>query len=343
MTAAGIALPTQAVDRYLRQHASGLGAVADVRKFDLGQSNPTFLVVTDVGRYVLRAKPAGRLLKSAHAIDREFQVLNALHGTTVPVPKPIHYCSDESAIGSEFYVMEYVQGDVFWNPELPELRPVTRSIMYDEMNRVLAALHGIDVAAVGLADFGKPGGYFERQINRWTAQYRASETEPRTDLERLIEWLPANLPEDDGQVSLVHGDFRLDNMVFDPAGRILAVLDWELSTLGHPYADLAYQCAQWRLPAGDLRGLKGVDRGALGIPTETDYVAAYLRRRGLPPAIPGWTFYLVVSLFRLAAICQGVYRRGLDGNASSTVALGFGPKVDVIAREAVAILSGTRH
>jgi aminoglycoside phosphotransferase (APT) family kinase protein len=270
-------------------------------------------------------------------------VLKALSGGPVPVPQPLLHCANPAVIGSEFYVMDYVGGRVFWDPALPDVDVAMRARIYDEMNRVLAALHQLDPAALGLADYGRPGRYFERQIRRWTDQYRASETERRPDVERLIEWLPRSLPPDDGQASLVHGDFRLDNMIFDEAGQVMALLDWELSTLGHPYADLAYQCAQWRLPAGALRGLKGVDREALGVPSENAYVAAYLGRRGLPSGITAWEFYLVLSLFRLAAICQGVYRRGLAGNASSTAALEFGPKVDAIASEAAAIMDAADH
>lgn len=336
------AFPTAAVDAYLRQHLPALGGIVDIRKFDVGQSNPTYLVVTDAGPCVLRAKPGGLLLKSAHAVEREFKVLSALHGSAVPVPKPLHLCNDESVLGSVFYVMDYVPGRVFLDPTMPEADPATRRAVYASAGHVLNALNGIDIVAVGLAEFGRPGDFFGRQIRRWTEQYRASETEYRPDVETLIKWLPAHLPADDGQVSLVHGDFRLDNLVIGKGGEVLAVLDWELSTIGHPFADLAYQCAQWRLPAGSLRGLKGVDREPLGIPTEREYLDAYCRRRGMS-GISHWDFYLAVSLFRLAAICQGVYRRGLDGNASSTEALGFGEKTSIIAAHAVEIVSAAVH
>jgi aminoglycoside phosphotransferase (APT) family kinase protein len=317
------ALRLDALSGYLSTAMPGMGRLRGARKFPGGQSNPTFLLEADSGAYVLRRKPPGPLLKSAHAVDREFRVMAALAGSGVPVPKVLHLCADDAVIGSMFYVMEYVRGEVYWDPMLPGLDASARSRLYDEMGRVLAALHSVDVAAVALGDFGRPGQYFERQIKRWTEQYRATETERRADIERLIEWLPANLPADDGRSGIVHGDFRLDNIVFDREHRAIAVLDWELSTLGHPLADLAYQCAQWRLPAGELRGLAGVDRDALGIPSEAAYVDAYRRRTGLP-AITHWPFYLAVSLFRLAAICQGVYKRALGGNASNTDALRFG-------------------
>lgn len=327
---------------YLAAHVEGFGVLRSATKFEGGQSNPTYLLTTTTARYVLRRKPAGDLLKSAHAVDREYRVLTALADTAVPVPKTRHFCADERVIGTVFYVMEFVDGAVFWDPQLPQVSGESRGLMYDEMSRVLVALHQVDLAAHGLNDFGRPGSYFERQIRRWTEQYRASQTEVRPDVERLIEWLPGHLPADDGRVSLVHGDFRLDNLMFNTSGSVVAVLDWELSTLGHPFADLAYQCAQWRLPV-PMRGLKGVDRATLTIPSEGDYVARYCRRMGLS-SIENWDFYLVLSLFRLASICQGVYRRGLSGNASSTSALEYGERTRVIAVAAVEILQqGEAH
>jgi aminoglycoside phosphotransferase (APT) family kinase protein len=332
-------LPRVQLDTYLRTHLRDVGGLTEIERLPGGQSNPTYLLATQSTRYVLRCKPAGQLLPSAHALDREFRILTALYGSPVPVPQPLLYCADQGMIGSEFYVMAYVDGCIYWDPALPSVGAAIRPRIYDEMNRILVALHQLNPAGLGLRDYGRPGGYCVRQIRRWTGQYRESETDVRPDIERLIAWLPRSIPPDDGQAAIVHGDFRLDNMIFDESGHILALLDWELSTLGHPFADLAYQCAQWRLPAGSLRGLKGIDRAALGIPSEDAYVATYLDRRGLPGSIPGWEFYLVLSLFRLAAICQGVYCRGLRGNASSEAALGFGSKVDVIAGEAVAILA----
>jgi aminoglycoside phosphotransferase (APT) family kinase protein len=332
--------PTEAVDTYLRWRLPGWGPTRGVRKFDVGQSNPTYLVSTDQGQFVLRAKPQGSLLKSAHAIEREFRVLQALVGSGVPAPRPLHLCLDDSVIGSAFYVMEYVSGQVHVDPTLPGVAPTVRERIYDSACRLLVSLNGVDLVAVGLADFGKAEGYWVRQVRRWTEQYRASETEIRPDIERLIDGLPSLIPADANEASLVHGDFRLDNFVVDDRGEIHAVLDWELSTIGSPYADVAFQCAQWRLPAGPLRGLGGLDRHALGIPTEQDYVESYCRMRGLA-GIAHWECYLAVSLFRLAAICQGIYRRGLDGNASSVQAVGFGEKTNVIAAHAVALLSGS--
>lgn len=329
----------EALGSYLTAHVQGFAHLKGIERLGGGQSNPTYRLLAASGRYVLRRKPYGELLPSAHAIDREFRVMKALANSPVPVPEVFHYCADSMVLGSPFYVMQHVDGEVHWDGRLPQCTPEVRRCIYDEMSRVLAALHELDPDTLGLADFGRSGGYFERQIRRWTAQYRAAETGPRDDVERLIEWLPEHLPEDDGQFAVTHGDFRLDNFVFSPEGKALALLDWELSTLGHPYADLAYQCAQWRLPPGELRGLAGVDRGSIQLPAEAEYVARYLARRRRVGPIREWTFCLALSLFRLVSICQGVYRRGLDGNASSERALEYGPRVDLIARAAVEIVS----
>jgi aminoglycoside phosphotransferase (APT) family kinase protein len=323
---------------FLSEQFAAAGELLECRKFEGGQSNPTYLLVCREGKFVLRARPGGRLLKSAHAIDREFRVLRALMASAVPVPTVHLYCDDESVIGSAFYLMDHVDGRSFCNPELPEVSGPQRSAMYASMNETLAALSQVDIRAVGLGDFGRPDGFFERQVRRWTDQYRAAATERRDHMESLIEWLPAHLPGEHGQAGLMHGDYRLDNMVFDNDGRVVAVLDWELSTIGHPHADLAYQCAQWRLPTGAMRGLAGLDRQALGIPSEDEYVESFCRRTGLA-TIPDWDFLLALSLFRLASICQGVYRRGLDGNASSPLALEFGARTAVIAEHAVGILA----
>ncbi|MBB3020233.1 aminoglycoside phosphotransferase (APT) family kinase protein [Microvirga lupini] len=319
MTAQAAAhLDTERLGPYLAAQVPGFGRLVSAEKFAGGQSNPTFLITSTEGRFVLRRKPSGALLKSAHAVDREYRVMAALAQTDVPVPRVLHLCVDETIIGSMFFVMDYVEGRIFWDGRLPELQPAERSGIYDSMNAALAALHQVDPAVVGLADYGKPGSYFERQIARWTGQYRASETHPIPAMDELIAWLDGNMPVDDGRVSLVHGDYRLDNMIFESAGtRILAVLDWELSTLGHPLADLAYQCMQWRLPSeGAFRGLGGIDRKAHGIPTEDEYVDLYCRRTGFE-VVGHWPFYLAFSFFRLAAILQGVYKRSLDGNASN--------------------------
>ena len=310
---------------YLERQVDGFEGPLRARKFADGQSNPTFLLEAASGKYVLRRQPPGALLASAHAVDREFRVLVALFGTGVPVARPYHLCTDETVIGSWFYIMEYMRGRVFWDPTLPELSRAERRAAYDEMNCILAAIHGVNIEAVGLSDFGKPGSYFARQIARWTKQYRASETEAIPAMERLLEWLPAHVPPDDGRVGLIHGDYRLDNMMFDRTRpEVVAVFDWELSTLGHPIADLAYQCMQWRLRDDWMvRGLAGADLEALGIPTEEEYRAAYCARTGLDVG-DDWPFYIAFSFFRLAAICQGVKKRAFDGNASNERAIGVG-------------------
>lgn len=326
---------------YLEKHLPGFSGPLTAEKFAGGQSNPTFRLSTDSQRYVLRRKPPGELLASAHAVDREFRVISALGETDVPVPRAYLLCEDESIIGSMFYIMEYLEGRVFWDPTLPEIADNDeRSAMYDEMNRVLAALHSVDVDAVGLTEFGRPGNYYARQISRWIKQYRASETERSEAMETLIAWLPENMPEDDGAVSLVHGDYRLDNVMFHPTQpRIIAVLDWELSTLGHPLADLAYQVMAWQLP-GDagLRGLLGVDRHSLGLPTDAEYIETYCQRTGRQ-AIDNWNFYLVFCFFRLAAILQGVKKRALIGNASSPEAEAKGALVEPLARYGVDLIN----
>ncbi len=326
--------------QYLEQQVKGFKGPLTAEKFPGGQSNPTYAINAHSGRYVLRRKPTGDLLASAHAVDREFRVMQALMNSDVPVAKSYHLCEDESVIGSVFFLMEFIDGVVYWDAALPGISKQQRHLMYDEMNRVLAALHSIDIDAAGLNDFGKPGNYFERQVNRWSKQYRASETETIEAMETLLSWLPNNQPADDGKVSLVHGDFRLDNMMFHPQKpRVLALVDWELSTLGHPYADLAYQCMQWRLPpGGHLSGLQGLDRQALGIPTEKHYINCYCERMGIDN-IDNWPFYLAFSFFRLAAILQGVKKRALDGNASSEKALTMGNLAKPLAEMAVDLLN----
>ncbi|RWB61732.1 MAG: phosphotransferase family protein [Mesorhizobium sp.] len=336
-----LALDRAALAPYLEAHVPGFAGLSAIEKFKSGQSNPTYLLTAASGRYVLRAKPPGQLLKSAHQVDREFRVMRALAGTAVPVPRMLHLSREESPIGRMFYVMEFLDGRIFWDPSLPEASGNDeRAAIYDAMNATLAALHDVDVEAVGLSDFGKPGSYFERQFARWTSQYRASETETIADMDQLIAWLETHMPADDGRVSLVHGDYRLDNMIFaKDEPKVIAVLDWELSTLGHPFADLAYQCMQWRLPhASGFRGLGGVDRATLGLPSEEAYVAAYCRRRDIE-GIGKWTFFLAFSFFRLAAICQGVYRRALDGNASNPEkAKTYGEAVKLLAALAMDLI-----
>ncbi len=305
---------------YLRQHVPEIGGIISLKKFDTGQSNPTYLLTSQTGKFVLRAKPPGKLLKSAHQVDREFRVMQALGNSNVPVPKMVHLCGDEeSPIGRMFMVMEHVDGRIFWDPAVPEAKDnMERGAIYQAMNTALANLHSVDVKAAGLIDFGKPGSYYERQIDRWTKQYYASKMDEIPAMDQLINWLENNQPEDDGQVSIVHGDYRIDNMIFaSESPIIMAILDWELSTLGHPLADLAYQCMQWRLPnKGDMRGLAGIDRQVVGIPTEQEYVDRYCAQRGIEK-IDNWSFYLAFCFFRLAAIIQGVGKRALDGNASN--------------------------
>lgn len=334
-------LDQAALAPYLEENVPGFAGLESVEKFNSGQSNPTYLLRARSGRYVLRAKPPGQLLKSAHQVDREFRVMRALKETDVPVPDVLYLSPEDSPIGRMFYVMAFCDGRIFWDPALPEASgDEERAAIYDAMNRVLAALHEVDVEAAGLADFGRAGSYFERQLARWSSQYRASETGTVAAMDRLIAWLEAHLPEDDGLVSLVHGDYRLDNMIFAPdRPSVLAVLDWELSTLGHPYADLSYQCMQWRLPhSSGFRGLGGIDRASLGLPSEEAYVEAYCRRRGVA-SIGNWTFYLAFSFFRLAAICQGVYKRSLDGNASNPEkARQYGEAVSLLAGLAVRLI-----
>jgi aminoglycoside phosphotransferase (APT) family kinase protein len=280
----------------------------------------------------MRSKPGPveRLLPSAHAIEREFRIMRALGAQGLPVPQMHLLVEDESVIGRAFYVMEHVEGRIFWNPTLPELGPTERGEIYDEMNRVLAALHAVDPQAAGLSDFGKAGNYFTRQIGRWSKQYVASETETIEAMNRLIAWLPEHVPQGD-EVAVVHGDYRLDNLIFHPTEpRVVAMLDWELSTLGHPLADLSYQCIAWHIPPGGFRGIGGLDLAALGIPSEADYIARYCERTGRS-SIAHWDFYLAYNLFRIAAILQGVYRRATEGMASSDNALETGKNVRALA------------
>jgi aminoglycoside phosphotransferase (APT) family kinase protein len=325
---------------YLTEHIPGFSGPVTATKFTGGQSNPTFKLDTPTGTYVLRRQPPGKLLKSAHAVDREYRVLKALEHSGVPVAKVYHLCEDPAVLGSMFYVMEYMDGEVYWDSSLPDIVDnATRHAMYEQMVKVLAALHQVNVHDVGLDDYGKPGNYFTRQISRWTKQYRLSETGTITAMDELITWLEGNIPADDGKVSLVHGDYRMDNLMFAKnAPKIIAVLDWELSTLGHPFADLAYQCMQLRLPdnVGKATGLGDVDRDALGIPSEEQYVARYCELMGIE-RIENWNFYLAFSFFRLAAIAQGVAKRAVDGNASNKEAQKIGALVKPLAQYALGL------
>jgi aminoglycoside phosphotransferase (APT) family kinase protein len=322
-----------ALERHLSANLPGFEGPLTVEQFKGGQSNPTYKLITPGRRYVMRSKPgpAAKLLPSAHAIEREFRVQHALAGTDVPVARMLLLCEDESVIGRAFYVMEFIEGRVLWDQSLPWATPAQRGAIYDEMNRVVSALHNVDVVARGLADYGKPGNFFARQIGRWTKQYQASITEPIEAMDRLIEWLPAHMPAiamDESQVAIAHGDFRMDNLVFHPTEpRVLAVLDWELSTLGHPLGDFAYHCMAWHIPPGTFRGIGGLDLAALGIPSERDYVRRYCERTGRADAdalLADWNFFLAYNLFRIAAILQGIARRVVDGTASSAQARATG-------------------
>ncbi len=310
-------LDLTAVDSYLNAHLEGYQGPLDATKFNVGQSNPTFELRTPAKSYVLRRKPPGVLLKSAHAVDREFRVQSALAASNVPVPKMYLLCEDDSVIGSAFYIMERLEGRSFLEPTMDGETNQTRTDVFDEMNRVLAELHMVDIDAVGLSDFGPPGDYFERQVARWTKQYRASETRTIEEMDTLITKLESAIPADDGQRTLVHGDYRIDNMMFEQNGtRCVGVLDWELSTIGHPYADLAAVIMQWQMPPGkEGRGLAGIDRASLGLPSDQEFIDKYCQRRGIS-GIDNFGFYLAFNFFRMAAILQGVYKRSLDGNAS---------------------------
>jgi aminoglycoside phosphotransferase (APT) family kinase protein len=307
--------------------------VASVEQFKGGQSNPTYRLATPEGKkYVLRRKPPGKLLPSAHAVDREFRVIQALHQVDFPVARPLVLCEDESVIGTAFYVMDCVEGRVLWDQSLPGFSRAERGAIWDELNRVIALLHCIDYRAVGLESFGKPGNYIGRQIARWSTQYRASETDPMPAMDRLIDWLPGNIPPE-AATTVVHGDFRLDNVIFHPSEpRILAVLDWELSTLGDPLADFAYHCMSWHIPPGQFRGIAGLDLEALGIPAEKDYLNSYLQRTRRPAIDPAhWDFYLAYNLFRIAAILQGIMKRVVDGTAASDHARDAGARARPMA------------
>ncbi|MDD9944954.1 MAG: phosphotransferase [Myxococcales bacterium] len=305
------------LENYLKEHLSGYEGPLSIQQFSSGQSNPTFKLTAASGRYVLRKKPPGKLLPSAHMIEREYRIFTALADTDVPVPTTHLLCEDPSIIGTPFYVMDFIEGRVFSDHTLKGMEPAQRRAIYDDMNRVLAALHGVDYVAKGLSDYGKPGNYFARQVGRWSKQYIAAKTDEIVSMENLMKYLQENIPQDD-TTSIVHGDYQLYNLMYHPTEpRILAVLDWELSTLGHPMADLAYNCMKY-YQAGDMAGL--VFGGETGIPTEDEFVAQYCQRTGRA-RVEDWNFYLAFSFFRLASIVQGVYKRGLDGNASSAQAV----------------------
>ena len=331
--AASHAFDTDALQVFLQSRLAGFEGPLSALQFKGGQSNPTYKLITPTRSYVMRSKPgpAAKLLPSAHAIEREFRVMQALAGSAVPVPEMLLLCEDEAVIGRAFYIMGFIEGRVLWEQSLPGFDNAARGALYDEMNRVIAALHSVDVVAAGLANYGKPGNYFERQIGRWSKQYAATLSpgvlESIPEMDRLIEWLPAHMPasaRDESQVRVVHGDYRLDNLVFAPdEPRVTAVLDWELSTLGHPLADFSYHCMSWHIPPGTFRGIGGLDHAALGIPGERDYVQRYCERTGRGSAdavMADWNFYLAYNLFRIASIMQGIAKRVVDGTASSAQA-----------------------
>ena len=332
-------LDIEKLSDYLTQQLDEFTGIKKSKKFNTGQSNPTYLLETAEKKYVLRKKPPGELLPSAHAVDREYRIIKALEETKVPVPRTVFLCNDESIIGTIFYVMEFVDGRIFWDPTLPEIDENKRMKVYEETVRIMAELHKIDVEKAGLLDFGKPGNYFERQVGRWIKQYRAAETENYPEVETLIAWLEKTMPDDDGLISIVHGDYRLYNMIFDHEEEsMLALLDLELSTIGHPYADLAYQCMNWYIPQiGITPGLAGINLEKLGIPSEDDYVSNYCSKMGIN-SIPNWSFYLAFGFFRLAGIAQGVYKRSIQGNASADNAKELGAAVPILGKIALSIV-----
>jgi aminoglycoside phosphotransferase (APT) family kinase protein len=317
---------------HLERHLPDFRGPVDVQQFQGGQSNPTYLIATPAAKYVMRSKPgpAAKLLPSAHAVEREFHVMRALAAQGIPVPWTLLLVEDESVIGRAFYLMQHVEGRIFWDQSLPDLDGVERAAIYDEMNRVIARLHSVDIERAGLSDYGKAGNYFERQIGRWSKQYRASETGRVEAMDRLIEWLPKHIPAGD-ETTIVHGDYRMDNLIFHPTeARIIAILDWELSTLGHPLADFSYHCMSWHIPPGAFRGIAGLDHAALGIPDEQEYIRRYVERTGRT-VIEHWNFYLAYNLFRIAAILQGVYKRATEGLASSDNAKQSGENAKALA------------
>jgi aminoglycoside phosphotransferase (APT) family kinase protein len=330
-------LPLDRLAAWLGVHVEGFRGPLAADRFPGGQSNPTYKLAAASGNYVLRRKPPGPLLPSAHAVDREFRVMEALAATSVPVPRVYALCEDDSVIGSAFYVMEFLDGRIFWEQHLPEIAsPGERTAMFASMNEVIAAVHRVDHAAAGLADFGRPGNYMARQIARWSRQYRASESETIAAMDHLIDWLPQHLPPE-GAPAIVHGDYRMDNLVFHKTEpRVIGVLDWELSTIGDPLADFAYHAMTWRITPELFRGLAGIDFAASGIPDEAAYVAAYCRRTGRD-RVAAWEFYMAYSLFRIAAIVQGIARRALDGTAASREATEVGRLARPLAEQAWAL------
>lgn len=332
-------LAPRELEAWLSGHVAGYAGPSSLSRFSGGQSNPTFRLDAPSGSYVLRRKPLGETLPSAHAVDREYRVLAALAATDIPVPRVHALCVDDAVAGSAFYVMDLVPGRLFWTPTLPELSPADRRGIFASMNDVIAAIHRLRPDELGLSDYGRPGNYLERQVSRWTRQYRASEMDRIAAMEALIAWLPENMPAE-GETRLVHGDYRLDNVLIHPREpRIVAVLDWELSTLGDPRADFAYHAMTWRLAPQLFRGLEGVDFDGLGIPGEGDYVADYARKSGFDPRAD-WNFFLVLSMFRIASILQGIAHRAVAGTAANADAAEVGAKARPIAERALRIIEG---
>lgn len=319
---AGHEIDEAALLRYLETHIKGFKGPLTVLQFDGGQSNPTFKLAAASGNYVMRKQPPGELLPSAHQVDREYRIMHALRDTPVPVPKMYALCEDTSVIGTKFYVMEMVEGRIFKDPLLPGVSNNDRRAIYRDVARVLAELHRVDYRAIGLEDFGRPGNYYERQISRWTKQYLASKTEELESMEGLLKWIPEHIPMSD-EVCIAHGDYRMGNIMIHPTeARVVAVLDWELSTLGHPFADVGYACMEYNVDIYGEVTLRRPDLADFGIPSEAEFLADYCRFAGLDK-IDNWKFYVIYNLFRSGAIVQGVYKRGLDGNASSTTALDY--------------------
>ncbi len=331
-----------ALSDYLRKQIGNFSGDLQIEQFKGGQSNPTFKLTAGNASYVLRTKPApaAKLLPSAHAIDREYRVMHALSKAGFPAARQYALCEDESVIGRAFYIMEFIEGRVLWDQAMPQMSVAERAAHYDEMNRVIAQLHSIDYVAIGLENFGKPSNYFGRQIDRWTRQYQASATEHIAAMEHLIEWLPQHIPAGE-RTTIVHGDYRLDNMIFHPTRpQILAVLDWELSTLGHPLADFSYHCMSWHIVPGLFRGIAGLDLPSLGIPVEDDYIACYSERTGITIKKEDFRFYLAYNMFRMAGILQGIMKRYQDGTAASEQALRNGQAARPMAEMGWAYASG---
>ena len=332
----------ESLNDYLKKLMGNNIQISDITQFKGGQSNPTYLVETNINNFVLRRKPPGKLLKSAHAVDRECRVMTALHDTDVPVPETFGYCDDETVIGTSFFIMDHVIGNIYWELLLPGCEPNQRREIYLSMNDTIAKLHNVDFDKVNLADYGKHENYMDRQIHRWTKQYKDSETQMIPEINELIEWLPKNIPSDQ-ETSIVHGDFRLDNMIFDPiTHEVKAILDWELSTLGNPIADFTYHMMSWRLPAGAKGlGMMGSDLKSLNIPSESEYAELYYKKTGREK-IDNWDFYMAYNIFRLAGIAQGIVGRVRDGTASSSEAKNYEAFVPILGKLGWSIVEGIK-